>query len=136
MVSLRSKDPFLLTNKLGRRVHIQLMSDNTWVNSRHVFMTPCKNINTLPWELDDVLLHLVLHTCSNSSKLLRIVLVQKECLPTLQWALKQLLSSMLILNLLIQHRVVDNRPDGRHGRRVRSGDDALQRQWLVYRGHG
>ena len=73
LISLRSEYPLLLVNRLKKGVHVQSMSDYTWIDSQHVIMTPCKHVNTLSQELDEVFSCLLLYTCSNSSEFLEII---------------------------------------------------------------
>ena len=47
-----------------------MMSNHIWVNPKHVFMTPSKNIHVLLKALDEILLRLLFHACSDPGKLL------------------------------------------------------------------
>ena len=73
LISLRSEYPFLLANRLKKGVHVQSMSNHTWIDSRHVVMTPCKHVNTLSQELDEVFSCLLLYARSNSGEFLGII---------------------------------------------------------------
>ena len=61
------------------------MGYHNWVNPRHVFMAPSKNICALFKESDKILLRLLPHTCPNLGKLLRVGLVQRYIFQYLNW---------------------------------------------------
>ena len=57
-----------------------MMSYHTWVNPRHVFMTPSKHILAPLEELDEVLLRLLLYACSYPREFLWAGFIQLDVL--------------------------------------------------------
>ena len=62
--------------KLVWRGYIQTMCYHTWVNPRHIFTVLGEHIFTLLEEMNNILLRLLFHTCSNSCELLQVGFVQ------------------------------------------------------------
>ena len=58
--------------RLVWRGYIQTMCYHAWVNPRHIFTVLGEHIFTLLEEMNNILLRLLFHTCSNSCELLQV----------------------------------------------------------------